>query len=188
MKIAVLAWGSLIWDPRTLEVAAPFKAGGPNLPIEFCRISKNRRLTLVIDEAYGTLCGTYLAPSRFEDLEAARANLRVREEMSSVAGVGYALVSGERSARALELHPHATETIADWAAADGYDAAIWTALESNFEREAAEPFSVNAAQRFLEDLERNDFAAFERALDYIRRAPEATQTPLRERVAAQWPG
>jgi hypothetical protein len=41
--------------------------------------------------------------------------------------------------------------------------------------------------RFLEDLEQNDPDAFARALEYIRRAPAATQTPVRETVTTQWP-
>jgi hypothetical protein len=41
MKIAILGWGSLLWDPADLQLATPFEPGGPSLPIEFCRVSKN---------------------------------------------------------------------------------------------------------------------------------------------------
>ena len=49
---AILAWGSLIWDPKDLEYNKQLGwiYDGPNLPIEFARISKNGRLTLVITE------------------------------------------------------------------------------------------------------------------------------------------
>jgi hypothetical protein len=188
MKIAVLGWGSLLWDPRELHLASPFEPTGPNLPIEFCRISKNHRLTLIIDEDYGTLCQTYAATSGFDDLDAAIENLAKREEMSRSAEVGFVEAAGqERSRLAAERHPHAVETIADWALHAGYDAAIWTALDNHFQRETGEPFSVNAAMRFLEALEQNDPPAFARALDYIRRAPAATQTPVRDAVHAAWP-
>jgi len=188
MKIAVLGWGSLLWDPRDLQLAGAFALTGPNLPIEFCRVSKNHRLTLVIDETFGTLCQTYAATSACASLEEAVENLRLREGMSSAADVGFIVTAGQtRGAHAAERHPHAVETIADWALHGGYDAAIWTALESGFERQTGEPFSVNAAMRFLEKLEQHDQEAFTRALEYIRRAPEATQTPVRETVAAQWP-
>jgi hypothetical protein len=43
MKIAILGWGSLVWDPRELNVADEFNVVGPTLPIEFCRISGNQR-------------------------------------------------------------------------------------------------------------------------------------------------
>src|SRR5271165_377189 len=39
MKIAVLAWGSIVWERGVLEVAADFMPNGPNLPVEFCRVS-----------------------------------------------------------------------------------------------------------------------------------------------------
>jgi len=56
MKIAVLAWGSLFWNPGDLRIADKFEPTGPRLPIEFCRISSDGRLTLVIDEANGAEC------------------------------------------------------------------------------------------------------------------------------------
>jgi hypothetical protein len=188
MRIAILGWGSLLWDPRELQLATPFELAGPNLPIEFCRISKNRRLTLIIDETFGTLCQTYAAVSAFDNLDDAVENLRLREEMPNAADVGVIITaSPERSALAAERHPHAVETIADWALHAGYGAAIWTALGSVFETQTKEPFSVTAAMRFLEDLKQNDAEAFARALEYIHRAPFATQTPVREAVNERWP-
>ena len=79
MKIAVLAWGSIVWERGVLEVAATFMPNGPNLPVEFCRVSGDERLTLVIDETFGAACPTYAAPSSFGDLNAALLNLWVRE-------------------------------------------------------------------------------------------------------------
>jgi hypothetical protein len=188
MKIAILGWGSLLWDPRDLQTAAPFERAGPNLPIEFCRVSKNHRLTLIIDETFGTLCQTYAATSACNNLDEAIENLRLREQMPSAADVGFVEIATDaRSPIATERHPHAIETIADWALNAGHDAVIWTALDSNFADRTGEPFSVNAAMRFLENLEQHDPEAFARALEYIRLAPAATQTPVRDAVAAQWP-
>jgi hypothetical protein len=53
MKVLVLAWGSLVWDPGALRLASNWMEGGPVLPIEFSRISDDGRLTLVIDERHG---------------------------------------------------------------------------------------------------------------------------------------
>ncbi len=112
----------------------------------------------------------------------------MREGMSSAIDVGFVeTASQKRSSVAIERHPQVVETIADWALNAGYDAAIWTALDSNFDNQTTEPFSVNAAMRFLENLEQRDQDAFARALDYIRRAPAATQTPVRDAATAQWP-
>jgi len=45
-KIIVLGWGSLIWDPRELKIKnSEWQKDGPNLPIEFARISQDGRLT-----------------------------------------------------------------------------------------------------------------------------------------------
>lgn len=49
MKIAVLGWGSLIWDQGNLQINDDrWHTAGPLLPIEFARISGGSRLTLVI--------------------------------------------------------------------------------------------------------------------------------------------
>lgn len=53
MKIAVLAWGSLVWDRRDIVAAADFKPNGPRLPSEFCRVSEDGCLTMMINEAIG---------------------------------------------------------------------------------------------------------------------------------------
>ena len=44
MKIALLAWGSLIWKPGTLHITGHWNTGGPVLPIEFSRIERGRSL------------------------------------------------------------------------------------------------------------------------------------------------
>ncbi len=134
MKIAVLAWGSLVWNPQDLQAAAKFAANGPLLPIEFCRVSRDGRLTLVVDETFGATSATYSAPSALQDLDAAIDNLRVREGMPDAGGIGFVEpASGRSSDTAMQRHPEAVATIAAWAQTNGYDAAIWTALASNFE-------------------------------------------------------
>jgi hypothetical protein len=46
--IACLAWGSLVWDTRTLPVTGEWETDGPILPLEFARQSGDGRMTLVI--------------------------------------------------------------------------------------------------------------------------------------------
>lgn len=77
MKTVILAWGSLIWEPRSFQIATRFVPFGPVLPIEFSRVSGGNRLTLVIDEANGAPCRTYVAQSAHADLEKALLNLWV---------------------------------------------------------------------------------------------------------------
>ncbi len=194
MRIAVLAWGSLIWDRRELAVAGDFNPFGPLLPVEFCRVSAGGRLTLVIDEAFGTSCPTYVAASACGDLDAALENLWIREgsqdemlpnNVRTHGRVGFVEVaSGHCSGKAMERHPRAVASIKAWASVNGFDAAIWTALGSNFNHKAAELFSAEAAIRYLEAL---DAAILGEALGYIRSAPPEVATPVRDAVNARWP-
>jgi hypothetical protein len=190
MKTAILAWGSLVWDPRDLQAGAEFTPDGPLLPIEFCRISGDGRLTLALDETYGAVCKTYSAPSAIQSLDEAIENLRIREGMSNARAVGYVeIASGKQSDVAMLRHPEAVAAIAAWTASKGYDAAIWTALASNFDEadKGGEPFSVTAALSYLEELEKRDAAKLRLALVYVRRAPTEVQTPVRDEVQKRWP-
>jgi hypothetical protein len=190
VRIAIIAWGSLVWDPRELQVSAGFAPIGPFLPIEFCRVSRDGRLTLAVDETFGTLGATYSAPSAFEKLDVAIKNLKEREGMHSANEVGFVeLAADAQSETAMQRHPQAVATIAAWTQTNRYDAAIWTALASNFEEsdKGGEPFSVTAAISYLEALEKRDAAKFRWALNYIRRAPVEVQTPVREEVQKRWP-
>lgn len=196
MKIAVLAWGSLIWEPRNLEIATGFVPFGPVLPIEFSRVSGGKRLTLVIDAANGAPCRTYVAQSSRADLDSALLNLWVREGKenekppSSVRDSGRVafvdLLTNTASLRAKERHPAALEAVRSWATATGHDAVIWTALASNFhgEERAGKPFTVEAAMEYLDGLDKPDLAA---ALHYIWNAPPEVHTPVRVAVATRWP-
>src|SRR5262249_11907883 len=65
-----------IWDSRNLAGTRRFEPTGPCLPIEFCRVSRNEYLTLVIDEIVGVPRITYSATSDFSDLDDARAATR----------------------------------------------------------------------------------------------------------------
>jgi hypothetical protein len=84
----------------------------------------------------------------------------------------------------MERHPRAVETIAAWAAEYGWDAVVWTALGSNFSDRTGEPFSVEAAIRYLGA---RDAATLDKALTYIRRAPDEVRTPVRAAVNMRWP-
>lgn len=188
MRFGVIGWGSLIWDPRELDVSGGFTMAGPSLPIEFARVSGRgsspRRLTLVIDDEVGVQCQTFAALSGLGDLEAARENLRGREGLDHVNGIGFAVKRGASSAKAIERHSKAVAAIEAWLAASDFDAVIWTALANNFAERAGEAFSAEAAIRFLEAQPEQHLP---RALEYIRRAPEPVRTPVRAAVSARWP-
>jgi hypothetical protein len=189
VKSVVLAWGSSVWDPRDLKIGSKFAPNGPLLPIEFCRVSEDGRLTLAIDENFGALCKTYSAPSALDALDAARDSLCLSEGMADARAIGFVEpASGRQSDFAMQSHPQVVATIGAWAESLGYDAAIWTALTSNFDDwgKGGEPFSVSAALQYLETLEGEDPAKFAQALTYIRKAPLEVETPVREEVAKRW--
>jgi hypothetical protein len=115
MRIAVLGWGSLIWERRHLPITGDWQRSGPVLPIEFSRISRSGEragcLTLVIHEQHGANVPTRFALSLRTNLDDAIADLRTREGSSSDR-IGYAnLVRNAEREYARQQHPHACDTI-----------------------------------------------------------------------------
>lgn len=176
MKIAVLAWGSLCWDKRELDIVNDWTDGGVILPIEFARISTDGRLTLVITEEYGTDIETYWAISKYSKLEEAIENLRVREGTNKK-GIGFVdLNSNENQSK---FSQSLMDKISAWAKEKSIDAVIWTDLESNFSEKQDKEFSYENAEKYLMTL---NGEAKKRANEYIQKAPELTMTKLRERI------
>ena len=182
MKIAILGWGSLVWDPRALRLAGHWMEGGPSLPIEFSRISDNGRLTLVIDEAHGVDVPTRYAWSALSDLDEAIADLQKREGSPVRNRIGFVDIAGTLSCeRARTNHPLACARIQAWSKGQHFDAVVWTAMGPRFREKAGVPFSVDAAVRYLVGLQEPTRTL---AVDYIRRAPVDVVTPVRTRAAA----
>ena len=169
MRIAIIGWGSLIWNPETLNYIGEWNPRGPILPIEFSRISGNERLTLVIDEANGVPIQTLYAFAATASLEEAIENLKERECTNS-RGIGH-VQNGDQPQTRVE------KTILDWVVDNGFDAAIWTALGSNFEQKTGKPYSFENALAYVDSLEGSKKTI---ALEYISKAPALVQTPFRE--------
>jgi hypothetical protein len=199
MKIAILGWGSLVWDPQSLkdhlEDNGNFKQGGPKLLLEFSRISEDRRLTLVVDEKNGRMLPTRVATSKQLDLEEAMTDLLIREahwedssDQRSAAQdknkdegwIGYTDLSGEKdSIRNHPDHKFAHDLIREWLPNSGFEGVVWTALPSNYKRKTGRDFSVEDADNYLEKLPE---ASRKSAFEYIQKAPEEVDTPLRIRL------
>jgi hypothetical protein len=178
--IAILGWGSLIWD---LDDLAPKVAGswafcaGPRLPLEFSRVSAKRAMGLVLalDPADGVACPTHAIRSRRASLAEARADLAARER-APLDRIGWADADGAGESRL----PEVVAIAAAWCAATGHRAVLWTDLEPNFEALTGNPFSVAAGIAHLRELAAPNLAEARR---YIRAAPLATRTPLRRALA-----
>lgn len=176
MEIAIIGWGSLIWSPGELQLATRWHPDGPVLPIEFARISKDGRLTLVIHpSAEGVR--TYWARSALSSIEAAREDLR-RRENTGLSQIH--LITVDNNAVAPEAE--AAATIRSWLnTRSNLGAAVWTGLGCNWEAKRGRPFSVGDAIDYIANLqnERNEDGRFERAREYIEKAPTQIQTRLR---------
>lgn len=184
MKIAILGWGSLIWNPRELKLAGGRQIGGPVLSIEFSRISNDRRLTLVIDERSGVDVPTRYALSSPASLELAISDLQEREGAPNRDRIGFVNIQHHRqSPRASAQHPQTCERIRTWVKDNQMDAAIWTAIGPRFHEKAGEPFSADAAVRYLASLKEPTKAL---ALDYIWKAPAEVVTPVRVKAEANF--
>jgi len=177
MKIAILGWGSLIWDQRDLPTLGVWQKGGPVLPIEFSRISSDGRLTLVIDEKNGVPVKTRYVESGSGTLGQAIEDLRKRESTSkSMIGV---------VSQTINIAKSGSDTIKEWAVEHKWDAVIWTGLSSNFEDIKRIPFTVENGLMYLSSLSGEGKA---KAREYIDRAPEEVITPLRRELATKGRG
>ena len=178
MKIAILGWGSLIWDPRDLYHDDTWQRGGPILPLEFSRISSDGRLTLVIDQNYGESVTTYYTTSLHSDLNGAIENLKKRENLPSNKNIGVIDLNADTSHTRQDAV--LVERIRSWARINEYDAVIWTDLPPKFEIDGeAVPFSVDAAVAYLQGLSGE---TAKKAREYIQKAPREVETPLRRKL------
>lgn len=181
-RIGCLAWGSLLWDPRTLPLAGPFEQAGPQLPIEFSRVALDGRVTLVIDPQAGTT-RSWWAPLAVDSLAAGIEALALREGIGPERigdWIGVEARGGFGASGGLCPESVRAE-IADWLVAQPLDAVVWTALPA---RRPDGRFERPDGSELVEHLERLEGTARERAEQYIRRAPEPLRTPNRLRFEA----
>ena len=173
MNIAVLAWGSLVWDPCNLKVEKTWHENGPGLPIEFTRKSQDGRLTLVIYPQAKQVT-TLWALSTCATLEEAVENLRIREGRPLREKIGR--WRADRDMQISVKTDDYTKTIAAWGLKNKFDAVIWTALSANFEEETKKPLSEDAVCEYIRSLTGEKLDA---ALKYIRKAPAQIETEFR---------
>ena len=184
MKIAILGWGSLLWDKRSEfdEQHEEWQFDGPSLKIKFSRVSKTRNgaLTLVLDTKSGRRCQVAYAFSKRKNPDDAICDVRSREG-TTLKNVGFHFVNNSRKqAREEEV----LKTVQNWASDKKIDVVVWTDLESNFqeESECKKPFSIEAALCHIQALDSQGKA---KAAEYIWRTHAFVATPLREALQSQ---
>jgi hypothetical protein len=171
MKIAILGWGSLIWQPKELAYNKTFgwQKDGPILPIEFARISKDGRLTLVITEN-GTKVSVLFTLSNYHNLEEATLNLAVREG-SGRNNIG----SYDKNKDTFSSKFRFEDELKNWIKNTDFDAVIWTNLDENWSTK------INNRIEYLKELKGNTSAITE---EYIRRTPIEINTDFRKEIEA----
>lgn len=172
MKIAVLGWGSLIWDKKSLIVQdEDWAIDGPKLPIEFARISKDGRLTLVIhpDSQAVQVLWNIMA---YTDLTSAKENLKFREG-SQLSGIGFVDLTNESNQNGDE---GICKTIREWAYSKDLDAVIWTNLGANFQEKTGLDFAPENVLNYLKNLKEESKRITK---EYIVKAPKQIRTEMR---------
>ena len=156
MQIAVVAWGSLVWQPRNghgelcTEPGAEWSNDGPALPIEFARISSDGRLTLVVVPYYDSATPTLWQFSCHPDLDAAIANLAQRETNAPLDRIHAVDAHGIRNG---EADPAVAAVVTSWVAdRPDVDAAIWTGLPPGPRWQPYGGFSPRAALDYVATL------------------------------------
>lgn len=176
LNIVILGWGSLLWDKNAQfdDTHEPWEADGPELKLEFSRISRSRSgaLTLVIDETNGESCQVAFARSKRNDPNDTICDLRCREG-TTLSNIGLCFSDGSRAS---SRNKATLNAIKEWSATKSFDVVVWTDLRSNFEKECGTKFTVDSATAHLQSL---DAAAKSRAAEYVWRAPPFVATPLR---------
>lgn len=186
MKVtAIIAWGSLIWNPKNLDYDKKFGwvYDGPNLPIEFYRISKEGNLSLVITEN-GTFNKTFYTLSNSNlSFEEACENLRIREGKCHKKNIGF------YKAETDEFHSEDfkyKEEIRNWSKEKKIKNIIWTDLPHkwNYENENGETININPNEK-IEYLKKLSEEKKKIAEVYIRRTPLQIQTNFRKEIEAE---
>ncbi|MEM7237779.1 MAG: hypothetical protein AAF501_08155 [Pseudomonadota bacterium] len=179
--IAIIGWGSLIWD---LEVLEPQTCGawqmnfGPRLHMEFTRISPKRKMGLAVclDRDVGDLCQTHVISSSRNDISDALRDLALRERTDPQNIGAICLDTGFNRSH----DPAISDQIGLWCGSVGIRGAVWTDIGPNFSERRGGPFTVERGVSYLKTLTGE---SLDEAVRYIENAPSATDTPLRRALS-----
>ncbi len=181
-RIAIIGWGSLLWDLDDLaaHVSGDWQvAAGPTLPIEFALVSRKRNgaLAAVIDHALGAHSPCSVIDSAKNTLAEAIHDLARRERCAPqhIGALhrhnGFSQAKQTQTSTLVEIWLHTTH----------YDGAVWTDIETNFHTTIGQPFTISTAVAYLQSLSGDSLREAKR---YIENAPAEVATPLRRELAA----
>ncbi|MDB5820091.1 MAG: hypothetical protein JWQ11_3731 [Rhizobacter sp.] len=172
MRIACLAWGSLVWKWAPLRLATPWQEGGPSLPIEFAREGDGGELATALCPGVSDVASLW-ALLDGADLRTACEQLRVREEIPAERRDGIGCVP------TLDISGPYDARIAAWAKPHGVDAVVWTALPARSMGVEGRMPTAEEAIAYLQSLQGDVLA---HARDYVRRVPRSITTSYRTTI------
>lgn len=175
MEIAILGWGSLIWQPKELKYNKEFgwKENGPSLSIEFSRISNNGRLTLVITPN-GTEVQTLYTLSNYKTIDEAVLDLAIREGSGRKSIGCYDKIKNEFS----DVNFLFKDEIKKWIDQTDFDVVIWTNLGENWNEKTTYEDRIE----YLKSLKGEASVLAE---EYIRKTPKQIRTQYRQKIEDQ---
>jgi hypothetical protein len=177
VKIALIGWGYLIWDRRSLDIAPEWQADGPLLPVEFARFTLPPRLLPVLIED-APLQPTFWTLSQKRSVVAAAADLAVREN------VGAHDVGSWSRAESLRPSSGFEARIAQWGDSKGLDGAVWRAVGPNLPDRSPGYPSEQLRLEFLRGLVAS--GEEQHAKDYFERMPAQIRTPFQVLVEREF--
>jgi len=175
MRIAFLGWGSLIWNPRNLRISEEWHTDGPFLPVEFARISNDKRLTLVLYPSADKVQVLW-THANVHTLDEAIESLKQREDAPENR-IGFLSTTENKSH--CQVVPEVLDEIRSWAQGKNLDAVVWTDLPSNFAKESGRELNESNAVEYLSGLQGKERQA---ARQYIEKAPPQIMTGLRRNI------
>jgi hypothetical protein len=182
VKIACIGWGSLVWQddhPKAFAQIGPWKPGGPGVKVEFARISKDHRVTLVLDRDSPT-SQAWWCLMEAQELRQAVKLLADREGIGEVyqkTSVG--------SWKCGEPEPENPFSLALWASQNGVDAVIWTKLGCSSPNPSGGdpiPREKPSLSKLIEHVIffKNDTVTHEKIREYVEKAPAEIITTYRK--------
>jgi hypothetical protein len=172
--IVCLGWGSLIWNPDGLPIKGAWREDGPTLPVEFARMSRDLRLTLVLTPgaaAVPVLWAEMTSPTIGDAVAALAYREGVKGKSSSERNIG-------RWPAPLGNSYIGMTEIEAWAEVRRCDGVVWTALSPRFPKDGHVPTDREAVT-YLQGLRGKARTVAE---EYVRKTPSQVRTANRKAI------
>ena len=165
MIIYYIAWGSLLWNFKSLKIETEWTKSNIKFPLNFSRISDsgNGRLTLVIDKT-GEMNNIYYAKTAFSNLNTAIQKLKMREKTSNK-NIAFINIASD-TFRTSQLDDKKIQELVSFAKKNKIDGLIWTEISPNFDEVFGKPYSKENAIEYIESKHESK-RVYNKILEYI---------------------